>query len=273
MTVATDQESKNRPIVVPGREKSGSALKSEQDAVKSSRSGRNNKRLIWSVVSILIFAILSIVVWIWWDQVRVLITFITDQNEFGAYLQSFGIWGPIVLFGAQLLQVFFAFIPGHVVLIAGAYVYGFPLGLLFNITFTVVASQLAYYFARWAGRPLVYRLADKETVDYWERVANQKGVLFFTISFLLPIFPSDAMNFVAGLSGIGSRRFLVANFFGRLPSAIMLSLIGAYGLAFSNLQWGLIILAFVIFFIGGYFVVNRIKRSVDEEKPVTAEAE
>jgi uncharacterized membrane protein YdjX (TVP38/TMEM64 family) len=198
--------------------------------------------------------------------------FISDQDAFGAYLQSFGVWGPLVLWIAQLLQVFIAFIPGHVVLIAAGYVYGFGLGLLFNISFTVAASQLAYLFARWAGRPLVYRLADRETVDYWERVANQKGVLFFTIAFLLPIFPSDAMNFVAGLSGIDSRRFLVANFLGRLPSAVMLTLIGAYGLEFSNSIWGLIILAFVLLFVGGQLVVGRIRRSVENGDQMAPEA-
>jgi uncharacterized membrane protein YdjX (TVP38/TMEM64 family) len=71
------------------------------------------------------------------------------------------------------------------------------------------------------------------------------------------------MNFVAGLSGIDSRRFLVANFFGRLPSAVMLTLIGAYGLEFSNSMWGAIILAFVLLFVGGHLVVGRIKRSVE----------
>ena len=44
---------------------------------------------------------------------------------------------------------------------------------------------MAYFLARYAGRPIVYKLADRETVDYWERVANQKGTVFFTIAFLL----------------------------------------------------------------------------------------
>ena len=273
MTVATDQETNKHPLQTVGLNKQEDNLNSEQVTSKTSRNGRNNRRLFWSILSLLIFAVLTVIIWIWWDPVQILLAFISDQEAFGAYLQSFGIWGPVVLFGAQLLQVFFAFIPGHVVLLAAAYVYGFALGLLFNITFTVVASQLAYLFARWAGRPLVYRLADQETVDYWERIANQKGVLFFTIAFLLPVFPSDAMNFVAGLSGIDSRRFLLANFLGRLPSAVTLSLIGAYGLEFSNVQWGMIILSFVILFVVGHYIVNRIKRSLDDEKIGTAEPE
>jgi uncharacterized membrane protein YdjX (TVP38/TMEM64 family) len=134
---------------------------------------------------------------------------------------------------------------------------------LFNLAFTVGASQLAYLVARWAGRPIVYRFVDRETVVYWEQIANQKGVLFFTIAFLLPIFPSDAMNFVAGLSGIDARRFLVANFLGRFPSAVMLTLIGAYGLELTPIVWGMIIAAYVLFFVVGHYVVNQIKKGVD----------
>lgn len=271
--MATNQESKKPRLPLPGRKKDSDGLDSSPVALENSGNGRSNRRLFWSIFALILFALATVLVWIWWDQVQVLLTFITDQETFGAYLQSFGIWGPIVLFAAQMLQVFFAFIPGHVVLIAAAYVYGFALGLFFNITFTVVASQLAYLFARWAGRPLVYRLADKETVDYWERVANQKGVLFFTISFLLPVFPSDAMNFVAGLSGINSRRFFVANVIGRVPSAIILSLIGAYGLKFSNIEWGLVILAYILFFIVGHYIVNKIKHSVDREEQPTVKTD
>lgn len=263
MFVTSEQESKqktaNSPIPTQGEEMESGETSSESQ----SNNGRLQRRLIWSILSIAIFVVLTVLVWIWWDPIKVLINFISDQETFGAYLQSFGLLGPLVLLLAQLLQVFFAFIPGHIVLISAAYVYGFALGLLFNITFTVFASQLAYLFARWAGRPLVYRMADKKTVDYWERVANQKGVLFFTISFLLPVFPSDAMNFVAGLSGIDSRRFLLANFLGRFPSAVTLSLIGAYGLEFSSLQWGLVIAFYIVFFVAGYYVVNRIRNSVD----------
>ena len=268
MIVTTKQKPVNKPL---SSTLADQPAETGQVVPSNRRNGRSNKRLFWSIVSIILFALLTVAVWYWWDEANLLMTFISDQEAFGEYLRSFGVWGPLVLWIAQLFQVFFAFIPGHVVLIAAAYVYGFPLGLFFNITFTVAASQLAYLFARWAGRPVVYRLADRETVDYWERVANQKGVFFFTIAFLLPIFPSDAMNFVAGLSGITFRRFLLANFLGRLPSAIMLSLIGAYGLKFTNTMWGLILLAFLLLFILGYLAVNHIKKSVENGDPVQPE--
>jgi uncharacterized membrane protein YdjX (TVP38/TMEM64 family) len=263
MIVTSESKSEKTPLA----ESIAPASSEDEQAAKSrKRNGRSNQRLFWSIVTLIVFAILTVAIWYWWEDLKPFLTFISDQEAFGAYLQSFGILGPLVLWIAQLLQVFFAFIPGHVVLIAAGYVYGFPLGLFFNITFTVAASQLAYLFARWTGRPLVYRLVDRDTVEYWERIANQKGVLFFTITFLLPIFPSDAMNFVAGLSGIDSRRFLVANFLGRFPSAVLLTLIGAFGLELTTPMWAMIILAYIIFFVVGHYAVNRIKKGVDNDE-------
>jgi len=224
----------------------------------------SNRRIAVSLIIIAIFILLTIAFWHWWDQLHALIKFVSDQEAFGEYLRSFGVMAPLVLFMAQMIQVFIAFIPGHVVSISGGYVFGFAWGFIMNLSFTVFASQMAYFLARYAGRPIVYRLADRETVDYWERVANTRGTLFFTIAFLLPIFPSDAMNFVGGLSGISAGKFLFANFFGRMPSAIMLTMIGAYGTEFSNVAWAIIVLIFVVVLIAGNYGARWIRRTLDE---------
>ena len=224
----------------------------------------SNRRIAISLIIIAIFILLTIAFWHWWDQLHALIKFVSDQEAFGEYLRSFGVMAPLVLFMAQMIQVFIAFIPGHVVSISGGYVFGFAWGFIMNLSFTVFASQMAYFLARYAGRPIVYRLADRETVDYWERVANTRGTLFFTIAFLLPIFPSDAMNFVGGLSGISAGKFLFANFFGRMPSAIMLTMIGAYGTEFSNVAWAIIVLIFVVVLIAGNYGARWIRRTLDE---------
>lgn len=255
MTATSEQDSKKDPLAVQP------VASAEEDNGTKSPS---NRRIVVSLVVVAIFILLTIAFWYWWDEVRALIAFVSDQEAFGEYLRSFGVLAPLVLFAAQMIQVFIAFIPGHVVSISGGYVFGFGWGLIMNITFTVFASQMAYFLARYAGRPIVYKLADRETVDYWERVANQKGLVFFTIAFLLPIFPSDAMNFVGGLSGISAGKFLIANLIGRTPSAIMLTMIGAYGTEFSNLAWALIILVFIIVFFAGNYGAKWLRNSLDQ---------
>jgi uncharacterized membrane protein YdjX (TVP38/TMEM64 family) len=188
------------------------------------------------------------------------LTILSDQAAVSSYVQSFGMLAPLVLAFLQVLQVIVAFIPGHVFVIAGGYIYGFPLGLLFNIVCVVSASQLGFLLARWAGRPIVHKLAAPETIEKWEAIAEQQGFMFFTIAFILPVFPTDVMNFVAGLTGISSRKFLAANFLGRLPSVTLLTLIGSHGLELSKTTWGVLALLVTAVYIIGRLAILRIEK-------------
>ncbi len=221
----------------------------------------------------LIFAVTIVAIFLLW-QVREgvwdLISLVGDQEGVSAYLQSYGAWGPVALAAAQLLQVLVAVIPGHVFLIAAGYVYGFWLGLLLNMICIVGASQLGFALARWTGRPVVDRLVDKKTLDKWYSIGEKQGFTFFTIAFVLPMFPTDMMNFVAGLTGIKGTQFLAANILGRLPGAIMLTMIGAYGIRFANWQWGVIAAIIVLVFVIGRTVVYRIEKG--HEQSVAAQA-
>ncbi|MCA9948224.1 MAG: TVP38/TMEM64 family protein [Anaerolineales bacterium] len=251
MTVTTEY---SEPVTTPDKIAETGTAPVENTAVSDSP---NNKVFTWLFSAFVIVALIAIA-WHWQADIRMFLNLISDQETVSAYLQGFGLLGPFVLALAQMMQVLIAFIPGHVFLIAAGYVYGFPLGLLLNITFTVAASQICYLLARWAGRPVVHKFVKPATVDQWERIANQKGVLFFTLAFLLPVFPSDAMNFVGGLSGISARKFLVANFLGRFPSAVMLTLIGSHGLEMTPTAWVAITAVTVFLFLIGRYAMAKI---------------
>ncbi len=215
----------------------------------------------WILIGIISLLLIGL---IWWarEPITNFFALLSDQTAVSTYLKSFGLLGPLVLAFAQLLQVLIAVIPGHVFLIAAGYVYGFPLGFLLNITYVVAASQIGFLIARRAGRPLINRLASPELVDKWQKIAEKRGVLFFTIAFVLPVFPTDVMNFVAGLTGMSPRKFLLANFLGRVPSAIMLTLIGSHGLQFSNTSWAIIGLLAAAIYITGRLIINRIEKPI-----------
>ena len=205
---------------------------------------------------------LGLLTWLLRQSLSEWLAVLSDQELVSNYVQSYGVLAPVVLAFLQVLQVIVAFIPGHVFVIAGGYIYGFPWGLVFNIVCVVAASQLGFMLARWAGRPIVHRLAPRETIDKWETIAEKQGFLFFTIAFVLPVFPTDIMNFVAGLSGISPRKFLAANFLGRFPSVLLLTLIGSHGLELSNTTWALLALLVTAVYICGRFAIIRIERKV-----------
>ncbi|MCB8984638.1 MAG: TVP38/TMEM64 family protein [Ardenticatenaceae bacterium] len=199
----------------------------------------------------------AVALWVFRGPVWELLSLVGDQTAVSEYLKSYGAWGPLVLAAAQLIQVLVAFIPGHVFLVAAGYVYGFWPALILNMVCIVAASQLGFALARWTGRPLVERLVDKDLLDRWYRIGEKQGFLFFSIAFVLPAFPTDAMNYVGGLSGISGIKFLGASILGRLPSAIMLTMIGAYGLEFGRATWfGIGVLAVTVLIVGRIIVAR-----------------
>jgi uncharacterized membrane protein YdjX (TVP38/TMEM64 family) len=148
----------------------------------------------------------------------------------------------------QFSQVVGAMIPGHVIVITAGYLFGWIPGFLFNHMTIVSASLLGFILARRYGRPLVVRLAPEEVIDRWDETASEHGFAFFLFSYLLPLFPADAMNYVAGLSNLPFRQFLIANLIGRAPANLLWTAIGAFGLELAELPiprwlWAIIVLA------------------------------
>jgi uncharacterized membrane protein YdjX (TVP38/TMEM64 family) len=162
---------------------------------------------------------------------------VSNRQAVIAYLDQFGALAPLLMGLVLVFQVIVATIPGHALMIGGGYVFGFTTAFWINLAATVLGSQVAFWLARTAGRPLVEKLAPASSLNKWYAISAQKGLLFFLFAFMLPIFPADVMNYVAGLSALSPRRFFVANLFGRLPGVIVVTAIGACGFQFSPIVW------------------------------------
>lgn len=195
---------------------------------------RNNLKCIVKYLGIVIALGYT---WYWRESVGELITFLGDREAIVAYLQPYQGWGPCALAIILGLQVFLAVIPGHAFMVAGGYLYGFIPGTLITQTSTVIASQLAYLLSRKFGKPFIRRIAPDRVIERWNRLSKKQGALFYFFSFILPIFPNDLMCFIAGLSSIKPKKFFIANFFGRLPCAVFITLIGSHGVQMSVYFW------------------------------------
>ncbi len=158
-----------------------------------------------------------------------LLHIVSDQQAVSEYLKSYGALGPVVLFVLMVAQVFVAVIPGHALMVTAGYVYG-GLGLFVVIASTILGSQVAFMVARWYGRDLINKLASSEIIERWNKAAQNQGIVFYFFAFVLPIFPSDLMCYVAGLATISPKRFFIANILGRTCCAVFVTLIGIYGM-------------------------------------------
>jgi uncharacterized membrane protein YdjX (TVP38/TMEM64 family) len=191
---------------------------------------------------------------------------IKDKEAVIEYVSELGIWGPLILSVTIVLQVIVAAIPGHLLMVAAGYLYGFSKGLFLCWVTQVVASQFTFYLARKAGKPLVYKLASPKVIDRWDRIASRQGVAFFIFSFILPIFPADVMSYVAGFSEISPRRFLVANVIGHIPVAVLMNMAGAYGFELSTSAVVITVIISIVMFLAWLQYGKRIEEKITQEQ-------
>lgn len=201
------------------------------------------------------FVLLAVIVF-YRQPISNLLHIISDQEAVSAYLQGYGAWGPVILFVLMVAQVFIAVIPGHALMVTAGYVYGVT-GLFVIILSTILGSQVAFFISRQYGRSLIYKLASPKIIERWDGMARNQGIMFYFFVFVLPIFPSDLMCYVAGLGKISTRSFLIANMLGRTVVAIGITVIGIYGMHPPVAFWIIAILAVVIFFAGWAVYKNQ----------------
>lgn len=188
--------------------------------------------------------------WVFRAPLGDLLHIVSDREQVTAYVQTFGVVGPIVLFLLLFAQVFVAVIPGHALMMTGGYVYGFTTGVTITAVSTIVASQCAFLLARAHGRSLIDRLASPQIIERWDKLSANQSTLFYFFAFVLPIFPSDLMCYVAGLGKISPRQFFVSNLLGRSLCAVSITLIGAFGFQPPLWFWIAVIVCMATFFAG-----------------------
>jgi uncharacterized membrane protein YdjX (TVP38/TMEM64 family) len=200
--------------------------------LKNAVSQTWEKRGRW-LPKVVCLAIATLIISGSWNSIKDLL----QEDELIEMLRDMGMFGPIILSVIQLLQVVIAVIPGDIFIVVAGKVYGFLGGFSINILSTLVASLVAFTVARSAGREVIDRLVPAKVLDRWMDVVEKRGTIFFIISFLVPIFPADVMNFVAGLSEISHKKFLVVCILGRAPKIMIATLLGSSAIVLSPTVW------------------------------------
>lgn len=151
----------------------------------------------------------------------------TNQQKITNYLESYGRIGPIIFFILQVLQVIVSPIPGNITTILGGNIFGLADGLVLNISSIFIGSILAYMLARTFGHKLVLKFIGENNYNKYIGLFNKKQKLVLLVIFLLPFFPDDMFCFLAGLSLLSIRSYIILLIVGRLPVIAIQTILGS----------------------------------------------
>jgi len=183
----------------------------------------------------------------------------TSVERLQEWVAASGPVAPLVFIAIQVLQVVVFVIPGEVAQIAGGYLFGTWLGALYSAAGIIIGSAIDFFLARLLGVPFVNALFSAGKVQETRSLldSSRSKTVFFLL-FLIPGIPKDVLCYVAGLSPLSFRFFILASMAGRLPGIIGSALIGNSA---ADRRWilaGSILAAAVVLFMAGFFLRERI---------------
>ena len=223
---------------------------------------KKKKKLIAGIlmaVAVIIIALVCIFVGI------PLIKLAGKPQEFRDWVDSKGIWGPVLYVALVIFQILIAFIPGEPLEIVAGYVFGTFKGTVLCIAAASLGSIIVLFLVRKFGKALLEIYFDKEKIENLKFLqSSQKKIVVFMILFIVPGTPKDLLCYYGGLTDIPMPLLIFICTVCRLPS-IITSTIG--GNALGTGEYGFAIIVFAVTAVIsaiGIYIYNRLSKK--EEK-------
>lgn len=191
------------------------------------------KRFAYIKLAILIFIIVGLPVILFFTCRDTLFSkeWLANLPEF---IMQYKGYAAAVLIGIQILQVIICVIPGQPIQLAASYLFGVLKGYLISIIGAVIGAFIAFYIARILGKDALETIFEKEKVnDYHRKLNSGKGLTAVLLIYLIPGVPKDLVAYVAGVSDMRIRPFLIVSTIGRSPGMLG-SLLTGYFLSSRN---------------------------------------
>lgn len=156
------------------------------------------------------------------------ISFLQQCNfhELRGFILDYGAWAPLTSIALMSLQSLVPFVPGLVITVANAWIFGWHYGAVYSWIGALIGALLDFCIARWYGRPLVERMMKKTYLRLVDSYLQKHGVVAILISRIIPVIPFKMISFGAGLTVIPVRQFVIATATGQIPGIVLYSILG-----------------------------------------------
>ena len=148
-----------------------------------------------------------------------------DRQQLQVWLETMGVFAPIIYIVLYTIATLLI-LPSTPLNLTGGAIFGVWWGTLWTTIAALVAAIAAFAFTRTVGRSLV----TKKLAGRWNAVDAEirQGGLFYIFAIrLLPIVPYGIVNFVAGLTSIEFKDYLIGTLLGTVPGILPFVMMGA----------------------------------------------
>lgn len=149
----------------------------------------------------------------------------TSQTALQTFLQHFGWFAPIIFMIFQAIQVVLPISPGAVGCVAGVLIFGSVQGFIYNYIGICIGSTAAFLLARHYGVNYVMNMSNKKVFNKYIGWLNKPSFdRIFATAIFLPVAPDDFLCYIAGLSKMKLKKFVLIIILGKPFAIVMYSL-------------------------------------------------
>ncbi|MCM1991916.1 TVP38/TMEM64 family protein [Oceanirhabdus seepicola] len=182
----------------------------------------------------------------------------SNPEEFKDYIQSFGVWAPIVyivLFTVVPLTLF----PDSILAISGGLAFGIVWGSIYTMIGALMGGTLAFFITRTIGNSAVNKLMDKKFKGA-KKYTDKMGVEVILLLRLIPLFPFDIVSYLAGLSNIKFRKYIFGTIIGTIPGILIFNNIGEQIMDCTSFGFIVSIILLVLLFLISFIFKNKLSK-------------
>lgn len=160
-----------------------------------------------------------------------------QPSSISSFLAKLGVWGPIIY---VLIYTIFTLLilPSTALNLMGGALFGPWIGTLWTTLAALIAALIAFWMTRYGAQAAL----SKRFSGRWQNLdaeLRQGGMFYIAAIRLLPIIPYGLVNYMAGLTSIKFRDYLIGTLVGTLPGVLPFVLLGSSGI--TALQTGQIL--------------------------------
>jgi len=217
---------------------------------------RKSEKLLYKLTFLSVLTIFALSILLFVLKRSGFLSKVSSIESLREYVGSFGALAEILFVTLQFLQVIILPIPSILTVTVGALVFGAIKGAILSSVGIIFGSLCGFFVGRLFGVKVVSWIVGREALDKGLRFIKGKDKLIFSLAFLLPFFPDDVLCFVAGVTTIKVREFVLIVMITRSIAVLFASLSVSNMLIPYDAWWGLVI--WIAIFIALFFVVKLI---------------
>ena len=133
-----------------------------------------------------------------------------SEESFKQVVLSAGVLAPILFVFLETLSIIVLFLPCMLGYPVATACFGSLFGFVLNYISAIVGALCIYFISKAFGEKVIKEHISKKHLDKYLKLTGNVGKweCFLFIAFLLPIFPDNALAYIASLSNMKFRRYL-----------------------------------------------------------------